>query len=111
MYNNLKYVRVSKFTFHLENYSKTRASSIPSYKADLKSQNRFLKKGIQVTYDNQSLVSCMEKCRDMGPKCQSFNVSQDEKKCHLSKIRRKNASEDDYIEKQGYVYYEIMDDF
>ena len=91
------------------NQLSVRASLLPSYKADPESQNRFLKKGILTKYINQSIMSCMEKCRNYGPKCQSFSVSEDEKECHLSKTKRHLASEKEYIERQGYIYYEIMD--
>ena len=79
-----------------------------SFQADARSRDHLLITGILEQHNKVGLMECKMKCEEFGTKCQSFSISESEKKCFLYNIIRAQAATADYVYKEGYVYYQRM---
>ena len=70
-----------------------------------RSYGHFLKEGNFAKYNNISLNECYAKCHSMK-KCESFNMSQEKKECHLNTLRKDKVKSEFFVKRKSFVYYE-----
>ena len=108
---NLNYIS-TLFLGELKTISKPLKSPIihhpASFQADARSRDHLLISGIIEQHIRVGLMECKRKCEEFGTKCQSFSMSESEKRCFLHDVTRDHAFKADYVYKKGYVYYERM---
>ena len=77
---------------------------IRSFNAKASSRDRYLDTGLVEILTNTNLVTCMNRCNEMGDGCRSFSANKDT--CHLHSKKRSEVDAQMYVTKKGFTYYE-----
>ena len=80
--------------------------AVRSFNANTRSRDRYLDTGLVKILTNTNVVTCMNKCNEMGDGCRSFSASKDT--CHLHSMKRSEVEAQKYVTKKGFTYYEEL---
>ena len=79
-----------------------------TFASTIEGRDHYLSDMILAQYSDTDLVRCMKLCDGYSGGCRSFSVSESERKCYLSSIKRRETSKDKFVYKKGFVYYEAV---
>ena len=55
-----------------------------------------------------NIFQCMKLCENYLGVCQSFSMNEATGECFVNAIKRREASTDKFVFRQGFTYYELM---